>query len=79
MRLPGNAKSPRARRLRSELERLGHTRVVVWWEPIGPALEMCGHSGGYMFRSSQEYGPIPLGLSLAEAMRASQHYDRRSR
>jgi hypothetical protein len=71
-----NAKSPKARKLRAELERLGHTRVVVWWEPIGPAFEMCGHSGGYFFRSAQERGPIPVGLSFDEAWHAIQFYDR---
>lgn len=70
-----NAKSPRARKLRAFLESMGHTRVVVWWEPMGPAFEMCGHSGGYFFRSAQERGPIPLGLSLNEALQAAQFHN----
>lgn len=69
-----NAKSPRARKLRAYLESLGHKRVVVWWEPMGPAFEMCGHSGGYMFRSLQQTGQIPLGLSLAEALKNADLY-----
>lgn len=61
---------PKARQLRKALEGAGHTRVRVWWEPIGPALEMCGHSGGYMFTSREQQSPslVPLGLSLAEAL-----------
>lgn len=72
-------KSARVRKLREHLESLGHRRVVVWWETVGPAAEMCGLSGGFMFRSKQESGPTPLGLSLAEAVEtASRHYDVRS-
>jgi hypothetical protein len=60
--------SPRSRKLKVALERLGHTNVTVRWEPIGPALEMCGHSGGYFFESDQATGVNPLGISLDEAM-----------
>ena len=70
MGMPRQSKSRNAWKLRRALEALGHTRVVVWWEPIGPALEMCGHSGGYFFRSAQKYGPIPFGITFREASEA---------
>jgi hypothetical protein len=55
------------RRLWDRLASLGFIKVQLWWEPIGPALEMCGHSGGYMALID---GRIePLGLSLDEALR----------
>lgn len=66
--------SPRMRKLRAALEGVGHTKIKIRWEPIGPALEMCGHSGGYIFESEQTQAlrempsVIPLGLSLDEAM-----------
>ncbi len=67
--------SPRMRRLQRALEKSGHTGVELRWEPMGPALEMCGHSGGYIFESDQTRegvnglpSVIPLGLSLAEAL-----------
>ena len=65
--------SSRIATLRRKLERLGHRKFKLWWEPIGPALEMCGHSGGYMFvdEDGQQW---PLGISLDEAMRAAEHY-----
>lgn len=57
----------RQRLIRARLLVLGHTHVRVWWEPIGPALEMCGYSGGFFF-SSDEYSTTPIGLSLDEAL-----------
>jgi hypothetical protein len=58
----------RTEKIRIRLEAMGHTKVKVWWEPIGPALEMCGNSGGYMYQS-EERGLDWLGLSFAEAER----------
>jgi hypothetical protein len=71
----GKRESPRMRKLRRALEEAGHTGIKLRWEPIGPALEMCGHSGGYIFESKQTRSHlrempsiIPLGLSCAEAL-----------
>lgn len=74
MKKPRWNSTPKALRLKSELERLGHTNVRVWWETISGALEMCGPSGGFMFHSDQERQQIPLGLSFGEAkMRVKAH------
>lgn len=61
--------SGRMRRLWDRLTELGFTRFKLWWEPMGPALEKCGHSGGYMMED--KHGMCPLGLSLDEALRAA--------
>lgn len=62
--------------LKAALEAEGYTNVKVWWEHIGPAMEMCGHSGGYVFNSDQE-DQIPIGLSYGEARRAvTETYNR---
>lgn len=67
--------SPRMRKLRRALKESGHTDIVIRWERIGPALEMCGHGGGYIFESEQTRAGlggmpsvIPIGLSLGEAL-----------
>lgn len=61
--------SRNSKKLKAELEKRGHTDVHVWWETIGPAFEMCGHSGGYFAASEQIHDVIEaLGLDLAEAM-----------
>lgn len=68
----GRPKSRKARVLYDALVKSGHTKIRIWWEPIGPALEMCGHSGGYMFESNEAQrngvSPVPIGLSLDEAL-----------
>jgi hypothetical protein len=71
--------SPKLKKLKATLEGLGHTNVRVWWEPIGPAFEMCGNSGGYFFESDQD-GPDPIGLSFTEAtaMLGREYFDRRT-
>ena len=63
-------KSPKAKKIKLALEKIGHTNVLVWWENIGMAVEMCGHSGGYMFISDQlDYEMFEaLGLSFDEAI-----------
>lgn len=61
-------KSRRSLAVIAALEASGHTNVKLEWEPIGPAAEMCGHSGGYLFTSDQQRGVIPLGLSMHEAL-----------
>lgn len=67
-------KRPRARRMAKLYDRLvelGHQEFELRWESIGPALEMCGHSGGYILKSEEtEISVIPLGLSLEQALRS---------
>lgn len=63
-------KSKRSLKIKKRLEEIGHTGVHVWWENLGPAVEMCGPSGGYMYMSDQTYQfQTPIGLSYVEAMR----------
>lgn len=50
-------------KLKKALEAKGYTDVKVWYEPIGPALEMCGNSGGWMF-SWAECGENCLSYNL---------------
>jgi hypothetical protein len=59
--------TPNAKKLKVKLEEYGHTDIHVWWEQLGPAMEMCGNSGGYMFVSN-EMDIQPIGLSFDEAM-----------
>jgi hypothetical protein len=74
-RTPKTKSTRRTRHIEAALYRLGHTNVRVWWEPMGPALEMCGHSGGFMFTSSEQTsGQVPLGHSLDEALDNVRHY-----
>jgi hypothetical protein len=62
-------KSKRSLKIKKRLEELGHTSVHVWWEKIGPAVEMCGPSGGYMYSSDHtKQFQTPIGLSFDEAM-----------
>lgn len=66
-------RSPRIRKLWDRLHSLGFRQFTLKWEPIGPALEMCGHSGGYIL-TEREREIVPLGLSLDEALhRADGH------
>lgn len=61
------------RKLWDRLEKLGFRKFKLRWEPIGPALEMCGHSGGYIM-TERDDEITPLGLSLREALqRAKGH------
>jgi hypothetical protein len=60
-------KSPKCKKIKKALEENGHTNVFVWYESIGPAAEMCGESGGYMYTSDQKELQA-IGLSFAEAM-----------
>lgn len=59
--------SPNQKKIKKALEDLGHTNVEVWWEPLGAAIEMSGHDGGFFFHSDQEELE-PLGYSFNEAM-----------
>lgn len=71
--------SKNAKQIRLALEVQGHTNVKVWWNPWGPAIEMCGPSGGYFYCSDQRPGEPPkttddygcgepIGLTFAETM-----------
>ena len=65
-------KSPKIRKLWDRIAALGFRKVTLWWEPIGPALEMCGHSGGYIMAIDHEI--TPLGLSLDEALSGAERH-----
>lgn len=57
----------RMRKLWDRIVMLGFRRFKLRWDPIGPALEMCGHSGGYIL--TERNGDItPLGLTIGEAL-----------
>lgn len=60
-------KSPKCKKLKKKLEENGHTNVFVWYESLGPAVEMCGESGGYMYCSDQR-DIEAIGYSFDEAM-----------
>lgn len=61
------------RRLFDRLVELGHREFSLHWEPIGPALEMCGHSGGYILESKQtDISVIPLGITVDEAIASAE-------
>ncbi len=46
----------------------GFSDFTLWWEPIGPALEMCGHSGGYMYQDKD--GKLePFGATIEQALK----------
>ena len=59
--------SPKAKKLKKRLEELGHKDVHVWWEPLGPAYEMCGNEGGYMYVSNFVDNQ-PIGYTFKEAL-----------
>jgi len=61
--------SRRSRLLWDKLVDLGFERFTIEWVPMGPALEMCGHSGGYVMVELPGCEVTPLGLSLDEALR----------
>lgn len=49
--------------IRAKCAELGIEVESLRWEPIGPAVEMCGYSGGWILN---EFDPI--GLSTKEAL-----------
>jgi hypothetical protein len=59
------------RKLWNRLADLGFRGFTLRWEPIGPALEMCGHSGGYIL-TERDDSVVPLGLSLKAALAAAR-------
>ncbi len=64
------------RKLWDKLSSLGFRGFTLRWEPMGPALEMCGHSGGYILEEQSNREITPLGLSLAAALvQAENHAD----
>ena len=66
---PGKSpnKSRKEKIIKAALERLGHTNVFVWWESLGPRIEMCGPTGGYMF-CSDKTDLVALGYSFDAVM-----------
>ena len=60
-------KSIKCKKIKKKLEENGHTNVFVWYERLGTAVEMGGHSGGYMYTSDQ-IEIEPIGYSFEEAM-----------
>lgn len=58
----------RMRKLWDRIAALGFRGFTLRWEPMGPALEMCGHSGGYILEERNNRETTPLGLTLAEAL-----------
>ncbi len=61
----------RMRKLWNRVASLGFRGFKLRWEPMGPALEMCGHSGGYIL-TERDDDITPLGLSLDEALHAAE-------
>ena len=77
--------SRNAKKIRTALEKLGHTNVVVWWEQPWGDLEMQGAMGGFMYASDQRSGEPPkkglkegcgepLGLCFSDTMERI-HYE----
>lgn len=65
--------SPKQKKIKKALEEKGHTNVEVWWEPLEPAMEMCGMGGGYFFHSDQE-DLNPIGYSFDGVMKSIEEY-----
>lgn len=51
------------KRIRDKCTELGIEVESLRWEPIGMAMEMCGHSGGWILNDFD-----PVGLSTEEAL-----------
>ncbi|WP_066500004.1 hypothetical protein [Abyssisolibacter fermentans] len=66
--------SPKQKKIKVALEKLGHTNVEVWWENISSAPIMCGPEGGFSFHSDQET-ICGLGYSYKEAMEAIETWE----
>lgn len=63
----------RMRKLWDRLASLGFRGLTLHWEPMGPALEMCGYSGGYIL--TERSGEVtPLGHSLAAALSGAERH-----
>jgi len=54
-------------RIKKILEKIGHTTVEVWWEPVGRGYEMAGPDGGVFFTSDQYDYINPIGYTFTEA------------
>ena len=61
-------KSNKCKKLKAKLEENGHTNVFVWYESLGPAMDKCGCSGGYMYTSDQVVIE-PLGYPFEYSMK----------
>ena len=53
-------------KIKSKIEKLGHTGIEVWYERPCGSVEMEGTQGGYFFISNEHNDLEPLGLSLNE-------------
>lgn len=59
-----------ARRVWKAIKANGFTKFKLWYEPVGPALEMAGHTGGWMMIATVGAGAEsqwPLGYSAEQA------------
>ncbi len=59
-----------ARKIWDALRKQGFKQFRFWYEPIGPALEMAGHSGGWMLVAIVGAGAEsqwPLGYNAKDA------------
>lgn len=65
-------RSPKSRKIWDRLKSLGFRDVTLWWEPIGPALEMCGYSGGYI--AELNGATVPLGLNMSDALCSAERH-----
>lgn len=65
-----------AQRLKTKLESLGHTGVKVYWERLAAGPEMCGHTGGWFFKSDQYRRQAHLGNNIAAALAWAEQWHR---
>lgn len=61
--------TPKAKKLKKELEKLGHKNVEVWYETIRSGSEMSGYEGGWNFCSGNDsikrvYSPEGISPTL---------------
>lgn len=74
--------TPKAKKLKKELEKLGHKNVEVWYETIRSGGEMSGYEGGWAFCSGDEeesYFDPCLGYNFEEALENIEQYDLREK
>ena len=72
--------TPKAKKIKKELEKLGHKNVEVWYETIRSGTEMSGYEGGWAFCSGDEeesYFDPCLGYNFEEALENIEQYDLR--
>ena len=79
--------TPKANKIRKQLEEYGHKNVEVWWENIHTGCEMGGYEGGWFFCSNWEDKQDgecieedyfePIGYSFQEVLETIKEYDLR--